>query len=463
MLLPLQETAIDEYLQRPELRAMGLKEIIKDDFNLFDLARTPLFLELLVELYCDSDTDIANIKARSVDELRDTLIERIIKHRYYKKHHDTAPQQSHIEFSKFLDGLCNLALHCAFNNLPEFSEDSLQPNWLSRKNKMTYQYRLLALLIWSNAIFFGLGGGVTCVAAKWLSTGWSLDALRLGTGLGLIYGLFFGFMVWLVFRYRPIVLSGKLSWSPLKFLIQVPLLALAVFFIWWPLGLSPFIGFGLCLLFIFLTVQSLRKSYVYDESNPVKTKALLGMGILLSQMSGKSRTRFFMFVYGITGMLPFLIFAKQVEILAHVPSVSLLAFGGLGGGVLGWASAYVTHGSLAFKQHSIVEDLARREDMFPTNIAAFLATLKDLGLLESTEGSGRHYRFFHPALRDYLVRIGRIDLSDTTVQNASRSPLSNAIDSDPVFHTPTVWLWLSVLALGWFLMGFAGIILIQFV
>ena len=165
---------IQQYLE--ELDRRSLWKDISNRSELLALARSPLFLTMLVVAYQGQPI-------RDKEALFDAYIQKQLQD---VSHQGTYYSGRGKTYQQTLHYTCWLANQLKQHQETEFLIENLQPDWLSRTQK--WKYRVLVGLISGLffGLFFGLSGGLVAALSNELSGG-----LSIGLGAGL-YGLYAG-------------------------------------------------------------------------------------------------------------------------------------------------------------------------------------------------------------------------------------------------------------------------------
>jgi len=176
---PLTQGQIAEFFNRFGDAIAGIKQVLKKDSALREMAETPLFLSIMILAYRDKqDVEIlvsGDEKARR-KHLFDNYIERIFER----------PRSKNVDFKKHdvLDHLSWLTHKMMkYNQIPLFIE-SVQPHWLGDINKIKeYNNAIGGIVVVFWALAFGVIGGL-------------LNGINAGL-LGSLFGGLFGGLVWI--------------------------------------------------------------------------------------------------------------------------------------------------------------------------------------------------------------------------------------------------------------------------
>jgi hypothetical protein len=183
---PLTQKQITEFFNRFGKEMSGIKQVLKKDSALREMAETPLFLSIMIMAYRDKgDVEILVLGDEKAQRkhLFDTYSERMFER----------PRLKNAAFKKqnALRWLSWLAQKMIENNQTTYLLENMQPKWLSKKN--TYYKQFLALL-------YGLLSGLILTQPLGL-----LGGLLSGLGVGLVFML--------VIRQNEIETVDTLTWD----------------------------------------------------------------------------------------------------------------------------------------------------------------------------------------------------------------------------------------------------------
>ncbi|MEO1208637.1 MAG: NACHT domain-containing protein [Cyanobacteria bacterium J06638_20] len=331
---------------------------LKDQPDLLDLARSPLFLLMLVVVY--QGQTIQN-KEQLLDDYIEKQLTDLNNQGAYPPH-SKAPTVQKTE--RYLGWL---AVKLRKNETTEFLIERLQPSWLDRKgDRLLYR--------WIGGLLFGL----LCGLLLWLSAG-LLFGLLLGLLLGLIFGLFGG----LRFGLKDITPAEKLKFS-WKESIRGGLL----------FGLSAGLIFGL--LFglsagLFVGLSFWLSAGLDVAELQIREKQYPNQGIRRSLKSAMLSGLIGGLIGGLGGLIGGLLFGLSFGLL----------FGLIGG---------LSFGLGVVIQHSVLRILLFRSGCSPWNYERFLEHAENHRFIQRVGG---RYRFVHDLLRTrfaerYVVQQGNV-------------------------------------------------------
>ena len=244
-LLPLTDEQIKKYLE--DVERSDLWQIVQDDPNLLDLAKTPLFL-FIIALACKNKTWFEEWqKLDSPKKRRQYLYNSYIKQRlegenqslFYGKRKEPRPE-------KTLHWLFWLAKRMQEENQTEFLIEQIKPNWLQTPT-LKKKYRLVVRLI--IILVFGLiGTGCRAISGQ---VGFIIS--------GLVTGIIAGSLMSLNVEFEKIELVETLKWPiektrKLLIVILIELIFFGMSF-WFVIG--QFSGVIVGILFGFVMIMSL--------------------------------------------------------------------------------------------------------------------------------------------------------------------------------------------------------------
>jgi hypothetical protein len=183
---PLTQGQIAEFFNRFGDEMAGIKQVLKKDSGLREMAETPLFLSIMLMAYrSKQEVDILSSQGEKAQRkhLFDTYIERMFER----------PRLRKMGFKKqnVLQWLLWLAQKMIEHSQYPYLVENTHPRWLS-KNKQGL-YTIISVLI------IGLIGGL-------------LSGLIVGINFGYIFGLIFGLVGWLSY-----VVNVTLKWDYRQF------------------------------------------------------------------------------------------------------------------------------------------------------------------------------------------------------------------------------------------------------
>ena len=337
---------IQQYLK--DLGREQLWSDIQSQPELLNLARSPLFLTLLVVAY----------QEQSIQD-KETLFNAYIQKQLHEPSHQGAYKPGKgIAPEKALRYLGWLAIQLKKKQETEFLIENLQPDWLASKQQKLI-YRLIGGLI--------VG---------------SILGLIVGLILGLIYGLILGLSAVQSFGRAEIDPKEQLKWASRNELIYGLIYGLILGSLTWLiLGLLSVQGAG---LLYGLSLGLGLGSYLGLVGKAIEQKQVSNQGIKKSIQNGL-----------IVGLIIGLIVGLSVG-LSSVMSRGLLfgLFFGLSFGLLFGLDAAI--------QHFILRIILTKNGYTPWNYALFLEHAAQHRFIQRTGG---RYRFIHDLLREHFAQM----------------------------------------------------------
>lgn len=355
---PLTARQQEEALQQAGTAAEELRAELASNAELRELARTPLWLNVL--LLTTREAPLLTLPQERL-ALQQEMLRRYIQ-RMCERKGDAAryPLKQTIRWLGFL------ASQMRQRNLTVFAIEQVQPDWLVRWPRLCYH--------WSVAVSSGLAVGLA------IGLAFGLFGLVRGLLLGLVMGPFVGLFVGLIFGLRTDVILIKRviwSWNGVRYGLifgSIPGLASG-------LTRGPVFGLTVGLVFV-LFIVLLYGLLVGLMSNPPSEidASSPGGGIYRPLKNG-------LFVGLVSGLLIGLVVEPDVGLIAG--SVSGL----VSGLVIGLGSVF---------QHLTVRFWLARADCLPWQVIAFLNDSCERALLKRVGGT---YRFIHRLILDYFADL----------------------------------------------------------
>ncbi len=396
-LQPLTPDQIDAYLTEGGLELEALRETLRLDADLFDMARTPLFLSLMARAYRGRSAD--DLKALSSHDVRREHLFGAYVQRMFEHHAQKAPEHRPRKRRKrgkpfspeqTRRWLAWLARRMWEHTQITFLIERLQPTWLGTNT----QRRLYRIGV---GVFGGLFGGLLVGPLYGLFFG-LLEGLAGGVLGGVLGGAFGGLLVGLVIgplgglvvvllgrSVSVIKTAGALSWSwrgsafGLFYGLFVGLLCALLF------GLLYGLLYGLFGGLLFGLLTGLQWRQLETPINPNQGIWQLAWFALLTGL--------------LNGMAFGLIFGLQGKIYTRdAPSWSWrgAAAGLLFGLMIGLLF------SLAVIQHFTLRAILALSSDLPLRLVRFLEQGVELIFLRRVGGA---YEFIHPYLQEYFASL----------------------------------------------------------
>lgn len=182
-LQPLENEQINAYLEACGEPLQGLRDLLKQDKELFELARTPLWLDMMSQAYHGADAEeITRDRGDNSEQRRTALLERYVRQTF--AHHGEDPEFSPVKTMKWLGWLAGRMQERGRN---VFHVEYLQPDWHQRAWVYGFCFRLLGGLFWGV-----LGGLIVLQIGKFGGFG-GPDKFIVGLMFGFISSLLAGF------------------------------------------------------------------------------------------------------------------------------------------------------------------------------------------------------------------------------------------------------------------------------
>jgi hypothetical protein len=373
---PLTQEQITEFFNRFGKEMAGIKQVLKKDSALREMAETPLFLSIMIMAYRDKqhvEILISGDEKSQRKHLFDTYIERMFER----------PHSNKMVFKKqdILHWLSSLAGKMIEHNEIPYELEKMQSNWLGGTKRIQY-----------NRVF-GLAGGLAVGLAIELSVG--LAGL---TGCGLAAGLAAGLAFWSFAQGgQKIFTLDSVSWSWNKEKAFLPTISGLLFGLCggpiygllannWLGGLlfGPFVGliFGLfCELLFGLSIKQVdRIAYpgqrlVFTAKNSLFISLLVGLMVM--------------------------VVAWGVAVMENLPRRVSLESGLMVVGLFG-SLAWLIYGGLDLIEHYTLRLILARSNLLPWRLIPFLDHCTDLIFLRRVGGG---YIFVHRLLMEHFAAM----------------------------------------------------------
>ncbi len=176
---PLTQKQIIEFFNHFGKEMTGIKQVLKKDIALREMAETPLFLSIMIMAYRDKqDVDILTSQDRSAQRthLFDKYIERMLERSRSKK--------TGFKTLDVLNGLSWLAQKMIEHNVVPYVFENMQPSWLGQEERIRRYRRICGQIF---GLMIGLGFALSAVASD-------------RDNVGLIGAIFMGSFFWLTVR-----------------------------------------------------------------------------------------------------------------------------------------------------------------------------------------------------------------------------------------------------------------------
>jgi len=229
-LQPLNQRQVKAYFKRFGERLTGIKQVLKKDTALNEMAETPLFLSIMTLAY-------QNKQGSEILVFQDVYTQRkLLFSTYVNRMFDRPGRSQAGQFNKrdTLHWISWLAIRMINHNHVSFLIDHITPNWLTKDERERQPFNRLKMITWMIVILMsGIMGGLIGGLGSMLIFGliskligglmggmiggligslidstkvmgnlfrWSRKAIKPGATFGLIFGLIFGLMAGLMFQ-----------------------------------------------------------------------------------------------------------------------------------------------------------------------------------------------------------------------------------------------------------------------
>jgi NACHT domain/TIR domain len=387
---PLSPTQLDTTLLQAGAPFAALRLELTTNQDLHELARTPLWLTVLLLTFKDTAIGrLPNQRLELQQHLFQLYVQRMVEQKGDRKRYSLTNTNHYLSW---------LARQMLQREQSVFALELLHPDWLGKKLHIIYQWSLVlsvCLIIW-------LVPGLNFAPINRLATG-----LIIGLCIGLIKRLDKGRIKLaerIIWSWKKTLQGGFITWL-IALLISWPLSWLLPRSRYWPFSIliagliyALLIGliFGLSVeQYIERTAISPGEGLLYSLKNGVRIGLISGLSIGL--LVGLSVGLFFWQIYG--------------------PSTGLLAasYGGLIFGFSFGLPFWLFFGVSPVAEHFLLRIWFWRAGVFPFRIKTFLEDARARHLLQRVGGS---YGFVHRLLQNYF--------SD---QESSTTPIANTVPS----------------------------------
>ncbi len=374
---PLTDEQIDDYLRRPELKLTAVRQMVKTDAAMRELAQTPLFLSVMTLAYRDMKR--ADLKQLPTPETRRAHLYRHYVAEMWRRR--PLKHRTGFDETQALTWLTNLAVGLQKHENMVFYIERLQPTWLN-----TNRSRL------GHLVMVGLGVGLIAGLGSGLGVG-----LVFGPRIGLIGGVLVGLGGGLFFGMRtylyPIQLMEDIVWglSAKKMLRSMTA--------WLIFGLGIGLAFGVAGgLEVGLITGSCFALAGWIEAG-IQSKDSIqshspNQGIRNSFRNSVGFGMFYGFVFACVGAYT----ARDDK--------SVIA-GLMGGMICGMGFGFLVYGGISVIQHFTLRWCLERQGilLFPfrnRKLVAYLDAMADRILLRRVGGG---WVFIHRTLLDYFASL----------------------------------------------------------
>lgn len=407
MLLPFTNEQVEAYLSSVSGPIDALRNALREDTDLFELARRPLMLSIFAQAY----------HGDGLIDLPTTIPQQDYPHalfRHYVKHMLTRRARiQHAAKEQMYRWLSYFATQLYRQQQTMFAVEELQPTWLPERFRFWYRWTMPFIymatfgLIFGPvfALSFGLVYGLISENASNIMFG-LLFGLIVGSIGGSIGGLTFG----VTFKYHETIQPAEItvwSWKSAGQGMRI-----------WTLGglvvgvaaglagsivtskLAAGIGVGLAAVVVVGLVGGLVGG-LPPMQLPEKFSFSPNEGIWRSGKRGLLFVLLAILLFGVAGGIIFGLFGTAINDLVD-GVVFGLVLGSVGGLSFGLAFGLIggRTGIAAFLQHFVLRFFLWRLNLLPWNLVAFLDEAAARLLLRKVGGS---YIFVHRLLRDVLA------------------------------------------------------------
>ena len=367
LLQPLTPQQVNDYLNRAGLEFAAVREALKKDTSLQELAQSPQMLSIMTLAYRGISVEDLQPLGTTGDRYKhlfDTYVQQMFKRRGADKRY--SPE-------KTIHWLSWLAQKMSQHEQSVFLIERMQPSWLQTDaQRLLHDFSVGVLLVLLYGLPFGLYFGV-------------IVGLLFGVILGLISGLSVVVLLWEYVYSRTIKTFEVLKWQWTQGVLAGLFFGLPIVLFFWVLELWESIYLG---LFVGLFVGVLFGR----ESEEIKTKTVPNQGI---RESAKNAV--------ILGLLVGLLFGVFFGLLFELQDVLLFELqDGLFFGLFFGLLFGLLFGGLAFIEHYSLRVIIYRSGYIPWNYARFLDYAAERIFLRKVGGG---YIFVHRLLMDYFASL----------------------------------------------------------
>ena len=380
-----------EYFDRSGIEFMGIKQVLKEDNSLREMAKTPLFLSIIIMAYKDKqDSEIQISKDKDVQRkyLFDTYITCMFtrsnrtKNEIYNDH-------------KISNWLSWLAFKMLENNQVPYLVENMQPTWLNQKKHSIYSMVLVLILVLIPGLFAGLVSGMFARLVLG-SYGGVMIGLMVGTlssmGLNNLYETSGSFI-----RVNP----HTINWNTVKsnmitFIVSLFLILLII---------RLFIDFKFTTDIIAVMILALTAILIIELKDEISVQQVQlttypGQRLVLTAKNALGGFLFAGTIFGFLGGISIGILAEQ---LVWLPGE--LNYGLVSGLILGLIAGLLGgffYGGNNIIQHYILRFMLGTSNLLPFRLIPFLDHCVDLIFLRRVGGG---YIFVHRLLMEHFAEM----------------------------------------------------------
>jgi GTPase SAR1 family protein len=389
-LQPLTSKQMNDYFDKFGKSIMNVRQLLKKDNALRELAKSPLVLSIIILAYKEKKP--ADLPASTnKEEQRKLLFNTYIKHMFDRPTRTIKPLYSKKKTMHYLNWLAKKMIRY---NITAFQIEAMQPHWIEHKLASSL-YKLLVGPVFG--AISGVVGGITIayMAGMGISfLGKSFDRWPAGLIGGAIVALSIGLFSSLNSVEITMVDRLKWSWKGFGFELIVSAIfglssGLIVRYAWALFGenleLIGALALGLIVGLIFLVLTQIKTKQIEEITRPGQRLVYTFLNFILA-------TILIGFFTGLT------LGANNVSIWLSISLITRLAFG------LGWGLllGLLFYGGLSLAQHYILRFVLLRYGLLPRQIISFLEYATELIFLHRVGGS---YIFVHRLLMEHFAEI----------------------------------------------------------
>jgi DNA polymerase III delta prime subunit len=406
MLLPFSDEQIEVYLSSISGRLDVLRQILREDKDLFELARRPLMLAIFTLAY-HGETSVDLPATTTGDDYPHALFRQYVK--YMLTRRMQLQQGTEEQMRRWLTYFAT-QLHRQQQTI--FAVEELQPAWLPERYRSWYRWGMVFAYSLTFGVLFGPIFALAFGSAYGLLYG-TLDRLAFGAAFGLVLGvvggLIGGLVFGLVFRQHQTIQPAEIaawSWTSARRGLLVGVVGGLAFglvggLVGW-LVVGPTGGFVVgCVAECIMGPLGGLVGGLSPMQMPERLSLSPNEGIWRSGRRGLFAVLLLMLFVGIAAGLIVGRLGPSINNLAY-GLVFGLVFGSMGGLIFGLAFGLVggRTGLAAFLQHFVLRFFLWRLGLLPWDLVAFLDEATERLLLRRVGGS---YIFVHRLLRDVLA------------------------------------------------------------
>jgi hypothetical protein len=213
---PLTQKQITEFFNRFGKEMTGIKQVLKKDSALREMAETPLFLSIMIMAYRDKQ-DVGILISGDEKAQRKHLFDTYIECMFERSHNKNVPFKN----SNVIYNLSWLANKIIEHNAIPFMLENMQPDWvIEKKWGRRFFFGLMFGIIFVSFVcgycFFEIGFVYVCFISDSFFINFLVGIYLAFEGvwfLGLKGGLFFGIIFGLLGWPRKIEMVDKLTWK----------------------------------------------------------------------------------------------------------------------------------------------------------------------------------------------------------------------------------------------------------